>query len=279
MSKFLRWLKIGLGSLVALILVAYLAIYVISEREMRHVWTPAPVAITVPSDSASIAEGRRLVAIRGCTGCHGKQLQGDTLVDELMLATLYAPNLTASAQRYSNAELAQIIREGVRPDGHGVLAMPSRSFHGMTDADLALTLAYVRSFPPVPGLGPHRRLGPLGRFGLSIGQFKTMPRMISEAVPLPPAADSQAAQGRYLAQTVCNECHGPALKGDEFFASSNLRVLRAYSPEDFTKLMRTGVPLGGRKLGMMGEVAKVRFVHFTDAEVAALYAYLHTLPD
>jgi hypothetical protein len=78
---------------------------------------------------------------------------------------------------------------------------------------------------------------------------------------------------------VCNECHGPALKGDEFFASSNLRVLRAYSPEDFTKLMRTGVPLGGRKLGMMGEVAKVRFVHFTDAEVAALYAYLHTLPD
>jgi len=40
------------------------------------------------------------------------------------------------------------------------------------------------------------------------------------------------------------------------------------------KLMRDGVPRDGRKLGLMAEVARSRFSHFTDEEVAGLYAYL-----
>jgi hypothetical protein len=49
------------------------------------------------------------------------------------------------------------------------------------------------------------------------------------------------------------------------------------SPEAFTQLLRTGVPLGGRNLGMMGPWARDHLSHFTDAEVAALYRYLHSL--
>jgi hypothetical protein len=40
--------------------------------------------------------------------------------------------------------------------------------------------------------------------------------------------------------------------------------------------MREGVPRDGRKLGLMGDVARSRFVHLTDEEVGALYAYLST---
>jgi hypothetical protein len=45
----------------------------------------------------------------------------------------------------------------------------------------------------------------------------------------------------------------------------------------FEHLLRTGEPRDGRKLGLMSTVAQRAFVHFKDAEIAALYAYLRTL--
>jgi hypothetical protein len=38
--------------------------------------------------------------------------------------------------------------------------------------------------------------------------------------------------------------------------------------------MRTGVATGERQVGLMSQVARGRFVHFTDAEVDAIYDYL-----
>jgi hypothetical protein len=52
----------------------------------------------------------------------------------------------------------------------------------------------------------------------------------------------------------------------------------AYSPEAFTALMRTGEALGARKLATMSPWAKQHLSYFTDSEIAALYAYLHTMP-
>lgn len=54
---------------------------------------------------------------------------------------------------------------------------------------------------------------------------------------------------------------------------------RAYSPEALLRLMRQGVGLGDRKLGVMSGWAKAYFSHFTDAEIQALYRYLHDLPE
>ena len=53
-----------------------------------------------------------------------------------------------------------------------------------------------------------------------------------------------------------------------------LSVVAGYSAAEFARLMREGVPKDGRKLGLMGGTARNRFSHFTDEEVAALYAYL-----
>jgi hypothetical protein len=39
--------------------------------------------------------------------------------------------------------------------------------------------------------------------------------------------------------------------------------------------MREGVPLGGRDLEMMDDVARARFSLFSDEEVGDLYNYLH----
>ena len=62
------------------------------------------------------------------------------------------------------------------------------------------------------------------------------------------------------------------------FTSPTLQVVAAYSPEGFARLLRTGVPLGGRELVEMSAWARNNLSHLTDAEIAALYSYLHSIP-
>jgi hypothetical protein len=74
------------------------------------------VSISLPTDLASIDEGRRLAVIRGCFGgCHGKQAEGMVMFDDPVIGRVVAPNLTAAVRQYSDTELATIIRTGLRP--------------------------------------------------------------------------------------------------------------------------------------------------------------------
>jgi hypothetical protein len=51
-------------------------------------------------------------------------------------------------------------------------------------------------------------------------------------------------------------------------------VIGAYGLPEFTRLLRTGIGVDGKEHGLMSEVAKARFRHFSDEEIAALHAYL-----
>jgi mono/diheme cytochrome c family protein len=273
-----KWLRIAATSVVVLVIIVCTTIYLISEKKINKVWPePAAAALVLPTDSASIAEGHRLVLVLGCEGCHDTKLQGSLFFSEKGVATLIAPNLTHSVKRYSDAQLSQIIRHGTRPGGRGVFAMPAMTFQFLTDADLVHVLAYVRSVPTVDGYEPGLAMGPLGRFGVVAGKFKTQPQIISEKGPLPPGADSLAERGRYLVQTTCTECHGAQLHGDGFMPTPDLRIVKGFSAEQFSTLMKTGVAPGNAAIPNMSEIAKARFANFTDAEVAAVYAYLHGL--
>jgi len=57
----------------------------------------------------------------------------------------------------------------------------------------------------------------------------------------------------------------------------DLRIVAAYSAEDFSTLMKTGKPIGDRELKVMGGVARGRYSRFTDSEVKAVYDYLAEL--
>jgi mono/diheme cytochrome c family protein len=281
MKRLLRWTGIALGSLLTLVIVAYAIAYVVSERILRRTYEVPAVAIAIPTDTESITEGRRLATIRGCfNGCHGKNAEGVVMFDEPMIARVVAPNLTASVRKYSDAQIAVIVRKGVRPDGRSLLVMPAEAFTWMTDADLGRTIAFLKSLPPSTGPGPGISVGPLGRIGLAVGKFKTVAQLIADAEPPPKATSEQAAFGRYLARTTCPQCHGTNLRGASTpdFISPDLRIVAAYSPEAFAELMRTGVALGGRKLDTMGPWARQTLSQFTDAEIAALYSYLHAMP-
>ncbi len=275
--RILRWTAWSLAGIVA---TAVLVIYIGSELVLRRRYpgvTGHPVSL--PQDSLSLSEGKRLARVYGCgPGCHGPQSAGEVLFDEPVVARLVAPNLTRAIPQYSNTELERIIRHGVRPTGRSLMVMPSQSLVGLSDTSLGMILAYLRTVPTLDGPGPSLALGPLGRLGLVTGQFKTAAMLIPPDAAPPPAVPPTDSidLGRYLAHTVCAECHGTSLQGDPTMKSVNLAVVSGYSAAEFARLLQTGVPKGDRKLGLMGDAARGRFVALTAAEVAALYAYLHS---
>jgi mono/diheme cytochrome c family protein len=276
MRHLFRWVRRGLLALVVLVLVGSGVVYAFSERIIHRIYREPLVPIAVPADTGAIAEGRRLARLRGCSGgCHGTEIEGGVFMDEPLLGKVVAPNLSVAVRHYSDAELARIIRRGVRPDGRSVVVMPSEMFSALSDADLGRTLAYLRSVPPRPGPGREIRLGPLARLGLALGKYQTAAPLVRRADSLvntyPGPGDSTAA-GAYLARTVCTECHGLDLRGGE--KAPDLRIAASYSAEAFTRLMRTGKALGDRELELMSRVARRRFTYFSDAEIRALRGYL-----
>lgn len=276
MHRVLRWLRNLVLALVALVLLAAATLYALSERIVRRTYEEARFPIPIPDDSASIAEGGRLAWVHGCRGCHTETLAGQDFEDNFLIGHIVAPNLTAAAQQYSDPELVQIIRRGVRPNGRSVLAMPSEMFTPLTDADLGKIIAYIRSLPPVPGFPPGISLGPLAWTGLVTAKYRPAAELaiLTDSITASgyyPGGGEPHAEGAYLARTSCTECHGLTLDGD---FGPDLRIAAGYTPEQFAHFFKTGEALGGRETNMMSKVARSRFSRLTDAEVAAVYSYL-----
>src|SRR5215472_31078 len=118
MKRLLRVVGIAFASLAVLVVAAYAVLYLISERVLQRVYTVPAVTLAIPSDPESIQEGRRLATVRGCVdGCHGKDAGGAVMFDQPLIAHVVAPNLTTLSRRYSDAQIAAIIRHGLRPNG------------------------------------------------------------------------------------------------------------------------------------------------------------------
>ncbi len=270
MKRVLKWIGITVG---ALVIAACVAIYGVSEYRLRQRFDIAATPITVQTDSVAIAAGRHILETRGCEGCHGPALRGKVFFDQPWLARLIAPNVSKAIRGYSDAELARLLRHGVRPNGRGVAVMPSSMFYHLDDEDLGALIGYLRTLPEKEGEQlPSNSMRLLARIGLAIGQYKVEPRITHDA-PRAPKGPDPASLGRYIAMSSCTECHGQRLQGSPQGAPA-LSIVGGYTPSEFAKLMREGLPKDGKEREMMSPVARSRFSHFTDEEVNALYAYL-----
>jgi cytochrome c553 len=280
MLRALKWIGV---SLLTLVVVAVGFVWFRSSRIITRAWDVPLTTIAVPTDSASIAEGRRLALLRGCyQGCHGPELAGGPFFEQAGVARIVAPDLTRIAAEYSDAELERAIRHGVRRDGRTTWIMPSSMFYHLSDADLGAIIAFIRSHPRTDGPATEVEVGPLGRLGIALGQYNPQAGQIEHDAPRIPAVngESGAPSGEYLARTTCAECHGATLQGSPGppAPTPSLAIVASYSDSAFAHLMRSGKAMGEREVGLMSEVARARFAHFTDAEVAALHGYLRALP-
>lgn len=238
-------------------------------------------AIAVPTDSLSVAEGERQAWFHGCHGCHDAELQGKVFVNEPRVMRVVAPNVTERIAAYSDAELARLIRHGVRRDGTGVLSMPVSTFYQMSDADVGRIIAHLRAAPMVGSALPTSELYLLGELAVLNGQLLPEAATMDHSAPrLGTRSDqgdtTRAWRGEYLARTICGECHGPALMG----ALEAPPLLRAngYSLSEFVSLLLDGRSRDGRDLPLMGRTARARFVRFTKDEIADIHAYLMRMP-
>lgn len=277
MRRLLRWVAWTAAAVLLLAAVIAVGVYLGSERILHRTYAIGLTPVALPNDPAALVEGERLARVRGCFGgCHGERFEGSVFFDEPGVARLVAPNLTQAAARWRDPELVRIIRHGVRPNGRSVFSMPAHTFSTLSESDLGAILAFLRHAPLEPGLQPELDARWLGRLGLILGKYRPEAELISHDSIRPPVSTPQEpmAYGEYLARTICTECHGRDLHGAQDGSTPDLRIVAAYSSLTFARLLREGIPLDGRTLGLMGRVARGRFRYLTDAEISSLYRYL-----
>jgi mono/diheme cytochrome c family protein len=293
MKRLLKWLGFVVLGLVGLLAVAWLAVTVISERRIAKTYDVAVAPLTIPTDAAGLAEGRRLVTIRGCTDCHAADLGGKPFLDDPMIGSIHTPNLTAGEGSrtgdFTAADWARAIRHGVGPDGHSLLIMPSYEFATISDEQVGQMVAYLASLPSVDRVPTEARLGPLGRILFVANQLPLLPAELVDHSAVAPAAvpaEASVEYGRYMASS-CTGCHGPDLAGGptpgsapDAIPASNLTPsghLSAWTLDGFKTTLRTGVTPEGRELDPL-VMPWTLTREMTDVEVEALWLYLNSVP-
>ena len=225
--------------------------------------------------------GERLSAVLGCIGCHKPDLTGEDWSDPDW-GVLWTANLTHSAAVFSEHELTVMIAEGKRPD-RALMDMPSYLFSELDADDVAALVSYLKTLPVKGVQHPHPTVGPKLAEDIASGTFKDSVRQVAEMKnKAPPDLGPEHAFARSILRATCAECHGMDLQGKtepmmDAPPPPNLRIVAAYSAEDFSTLMRTGKPIGDRELKVMGGVSRGRYSRFTDSEIRAVYDYLTEL--
>ena len=263
---------------IGLVLLGFAYAYIQVRMDISRTYAVPVTDIAVPEGPEAIAEGERLARLRGCFYCHGEQLEGKlywAAANRGIIAI--APNLTDKIDEYTPGQFARAVRHGVKNDATSIqTAMPAFTFYHLSNADMGRIIAYVSSLPEREGYEGRFQLMPIGWLRWLNRKFPpNVAELIDHEAPrVDPAVDgSPVDRGRYLAESMCTECHGE--KGRLRMPNApDLVVAGAYPYDKFATLMKTGESISGRELDShMVVAAKVRYSYLTEEEVQVLHAY------
>ena len=279
-------------------------------RQHRKFEAPTP-NLHASADPAVIERGRYLAfGAAHCTDCHGAPGAGDATGTEtplsggrefhLPVGVFRVPNITTDAEtgigRYTDAEIARMLRYGVRPNGEAML--PFMPFQNLSDEDLTALLSFLRSQKPVRhAVAPHD----VTVVGNVVKAFVLTPRGPSAPPPAKVTREVSAEYGRYLANSVgnCAGCHtkidmrtgdfiGPKFGGGaehpsstepgKNFVTPNLTPdsrwgwLNGWSEDAFAARFRAGRMRQGSPMPWEA------FSRMSEDDARALYRYFKSLP-
>jgi mono/diheme cytochrome c family protein len=289
-KRVLKWIGIALGAIVTLAIVAVGTLYAIGGSKLGAKKDfIAEAALTIPTDSASLARGEHLVRSLPCGECHGADLGGSILDDAGPFALITAPNLTSGrggrATPLSDVEWERAIRHGVRRDSTSLVIMPSDIFHNIADADMAPMIAYLKQLPPVDREVPRFKVRVLGRMLLALGQVPLAADTTARSAHIASVDTTTGpAYGHYLATiSGCHACHGQSLSGaagsgpdDPAAANITPTGIGHYTEADFFRAMREGKRPAGTAISEMMPWKSIG--QMSDSELRAVFMYLQTVP-
>lgn len=318
MKRLLKW--VGRVFFVTLIL-GLLGIYFSSQERLNRVYEIPDEVVAIPTDVESIQRGRHIFQFRGCEACHsaggssyvstdeefGMQahldlpsqdvplMEGNIYLDDPAIGRVVASNLTSGkggvGGGYTDTGWVKAIRHGVRMDGTPLLFMPSTEFYYLSDEDLGVVIAYIKSAPPMDNVLPPSSVSPLGRLVMMVPGITFIPaELIPHDTPRPvaPQVGVTPEYGEYLTHS-CKVCHGLTMSGGKIpgFPASwppalNLTwgegsALPTWDEEGFINTMRSGeTPTGVQLRGEYMPWTSYR--HMNDDELRAVWVYLKSLP-
>jgi mono/diheme cytochrome c family protein len=242
----------------------------------------------------------------GCLGCHTEEKKGAAPYAggrelKTPFGRFYGPNITphpsAGIGRWSEAEFLRALREGRRPDGaHYFPAFPYPSFTGISDADARDLWAFLRSLPSHARANRPHDLGFPYNQRILVSLWKWLyfaPGRFVAAAARPPGLN----RGAYLVETLghCGECHTPrnwlgGPKRSLAFAGAKLADdggapnltptrLKKWDDAELKDFLASGLTPDGDVVGdTMGEVIRNTTSQLTQQDLAAVIAYLRSLP-
>ena len=235
MTRLLKWTALAIAiSLVAL--GAHVA------RTWNRVWDAPLPSIHARLDAESVKRGEYLVyGPAHCVDCHAEstsaldeyertgvrpRLIGGMAFAVPPIGTVFSRNLTPDTDtgigRYSDGQLARLLRYSVLPDGRASVR-PLMEYAGMSDDDIVAIIAFLRSQPAVRHRVREDEWTVIGKIVKSLSPA-FMPRTNVVAPRTAPPAQPTRQRGEYLARAVgnCGGCHSPMnpitfqLSGAEF---------------------------------------------------------------
>lgn len=266
------------------------------------------------SAAASLTNrGEYLVIAGNCISCHskpgGKPFAGGVAFTT-PFGTVYSTNITPDANtgigRWTEEQFGRALREGIRPNGdHLYPVFPYTAFTKLSDEDVSAIFAYFQTVPPVRYSAPDNELSfPFSWRGLLVVWNK----LFFDAGRYAPDTTKSPEwnRGAFLVEALghCGACHSPrnflgaeraslALTGGRYldkvpsgavrpWSAVNLTQaksgLAAWSPDDITAYLKTGLNSYATSFGPMNEVIMNSTRHLTDADVRAMAVYLKSIP-
>ena len=263
--------------------------------------------IASASAQGNAMRGEYLAKAGGCVGCHTENKESAVAYAggrelKTPFGTFYGPNITPHSQagigRWTEADFIRAMRHGNRPDGANYFpAFPYPSFTNIADNDLRDLWAYLRTLEPSGRASREHDLKLFFGWRFLVTFWKWLYFTPGPFVIAPGLAEA-VNRGAYLVRALghCSECHtarnflgGP--KKDRFLAGgkepgSDKRIpnitparLKQWSDAELKEFFLTGAtPDGDAASGAMDEVIRNTTSQLAPGDLAALIAYLRSLP-
>jgi mono/diheme cytochrome c family protein len=266
---------------------------------------PWPTAHGEQRSFAEVERGRYLTAAGDCQACHtakdGTPFAGGRPI-ETPFGVIYSPNITPDRDTgigaWSDDQFYRALHEGIAADGDYLYpAFPYPWYTKVTREDADAIRAFLDTLPPTRNKRPENQLAwPLNNREVMAGWNELF---FNPGTFVPDATKSaEWNRGAYLVEGLghCGACHTPTnvfgaaektsrLQGgtlQDWYAPSlagDLRTgLGAWRADEITAFLKTGHNARTAAYGPMSEVVTFTTSKLSDADVAAIAAYLKDMP-